>query len=70
MTLKNYANSTVALANINRLEELFRKQFKRAPKSQLVYSQEGDPKHPVHSIGLWDADKYSDEADFFTKNLK
>jgi len=70
MKLKNYNSYSSVFYEISRLEDLFRKQFKRAPKCQLIYSQEGDPKKPVHSLGLWDGDKYTDELEFFTQNIK
>lgn len=70
MTLKTYNNYPAAFSDISRLDEAFRKQFKRAPKSQLVYSQQGDHKKPIHGVGVWDGEKYPDEVEFFINNLK
>ena len=70
MILKQYPDHSAVFFHIPRLEDEFRKKFKRAPKSQLVYSQGGDPKYPVHSLALWDGEKYGDEVEFFVNSLK
>jgi len=68
-TLKTYTEHTLAFTDIARLNADFLKSFKRAPKTQLVYSQSGDAKRPVHGIGIWDGDKYPEEVEFFVSKL-
>jgi hypothetical protein len=70
MILKQYASCKIVLAEISRLEDLFRKQHKRAPKSQLIYSQGGDLERPIHSLGVWEETGYSEELTYFKNNLK
>jgi hypothetical protein len=69
MILKTYTGHISAFADISRLNTEFLKSFKRSPKSQLVYSQSGNAKRPVHGISIWDGDKYPEEVEFFRSRL-
>lgn len=54
------------LTEIERLDGMFRKIKKRAPKSELLYSYSGTEKKPIYGITLNASD--SDEEEFFTTN--
>ena len=51
--LKTYPNHREVFADIDRLDQAFRKHFRRAPKSELVYSESGTAKKPVFGLAVW-----------------
>jgi hypothetical protein len=70
MTLKtNYQSHKDVMFDISRLNDLFLKKFKRAPKAELVYSNEGPLKKPRHSLAIWATEQDSEEVKFFQDNL-
>lgn len=71
MTLKsNYPSVKDVIFEISRLNDLFLKNFKRAAKSELVYSQSGPLKKPQHNLAIWYSAQDADEVKFFQENVK
>ena len=51
--LKQFPSAREVLEAISNADQTFRKEFKRAPKTDLVYSESGDTKRPRFFVAAW-----------------
>ena len=49
----NYKSANDVFAQIDELTKAYKKQFKKNPSVDLVYSSSGDPKKPSHNLAVW-----------------
>ncbi len=72
LTLKiGYQRVGEVLLDIKRLNEEFRKEFKKNSVVELIYSQRGDNKKPTHNLATWYEDTPGNlkEIEFFKTKL-
>jgi len=58
------------LPKIKELDTKFRKEFGRAPKSRLVYSESGSKNKPIYTVALWHEKEDIKELEWFKINCQ
>jgi hypothetical protein len=70
-TLRIFSTYSEVFSVLNALSEAFRKHYRKNSETDLVYSQSGDPKHPVHALAVWHdgSDKQAREIEYYAEAL-
>jgi hypothetical protein len=70
-TLRTFSTYSEVFASIKVLSDSFRKHYRKGSDTDLVYSQSGDPKKPVHALAIWHdgSEKQTKEIAYYTETL-